>query len=85
MTEKSRELRKWSSSRKSAPIGCPVPKFSPENIQTSNIIWIEQVLFKHICVYTYMGVITIKQDHEFEGEGEVHMRRFGRRKGKGET
>lgn len=30
-----------------------------------------------ICVYTYKRVITIEQDHEFEGEGEEHIRRFG--------
>lgn len=60
---------------------------SPEHIHTSDIVQIQQVLTRaiclcHVCAKTYMNVITVSEErtHVFEAFGE---RGFGERRRKG--
>ena len=60
---------------------------SPENIHTSNITQIEQVILRNIFVYmyTYMHVTTIlKNAMNLKGSKEMCMKWFRDRKEKGE-
>lgn len=43
----------------------PVP-----SIRTSNIMQSKQVIFRNLCVYTYMHTIAIREKRVHESEGE---------------
>lgn len=46
-------------SGKSTPIGYPIPNTEPQNIQTSNIMPKEQVIFRNIYVYMLVVVVLL--------------------------
>lgn len=45
--------RRFGLPQKGQPTGCMVPNVDAQNICTSNIIWILQVIFESIYMYIY--------------------------------